>query len=107
MLTEEGFRRWIGYAKRVLPTAGYDDPAGHIRFAHAQASRFKPDVQGRFQLTDRLRHAADIDRDVTIVGAGSRLELWNPATYGADLAEYRQNLAFHQDEFDLLGEDLA
>jgi len=106
VLTEAGFARWIRFARQAIPAAGYDDPAGTIRYAHSQASRFKPDVQGRFQLADRLRFAVGIDRDVTIVGAGSRLELWNPATYGADLVEHRANLAFHQDQYDLLGEDV-
>ena len=103
LLTAAGFDDWIAHLRNVIPAAGYDEPGGHIRYAHAQASRFKPDVQGRFILADRLRFAAAIDRDITVVGAGSRVELWNPATYGADLGEFRQNLEFHQDEFDLLG----
>jgi len=107
VMTDAGFARWIAHLKAVLPTAGYADPAAHIRTAYAQASRFRPDVQGRFALADRLRHAAGIDREVTIVGAGARIELWNPATYGLDLPEWTENLAFHQDAFDLLPDDAA
>ena len=105
VLTDAGFERWIEHIKDVLPSSGYDDPGGHIRYAHSQASPFKPDVQGRFQLADRLRFAAGIDREVTVVGAGSRVELWNPATYGLDLGEFKQNIEFLQGTFDLLRDD--
>ena len=105
VFTEAGFARWMAHAKRVLPDAGYDNPAAHIRFAYSQGSRFKPDVQGRFQLAERLRLGAGIERDVTIVGVGSRLELWHPQLHSTDVMELSQNLAHHQDEFDLLGDD--
>ena len=84
----------------ACPASGFDNPGAHLALAHAQAISFKPDIQGRFLLPERLRHPAGIDRDVTVVGAGSRVEFWNPATYGLDLDEVRQNLAFVQGDID-------
>ena len=101
-LTPAGFDQWIKHLQAVMPDTGFENQGAHLRYAHSQASQFKPDVQGRFQLADRLRFAAGIDREVTIVGAGARVEMWNPATYGLDLAEYKQNIEFLQDRFDLL-----
>jgi MraZ protein len=100
--TDAGFARWIRYARTEIRTAGYDSPGAHLAYAHAQATRFRPDAQGRFILADRVRFAADIDRDVTVVGAGNRIELWNPATYGRELEEYQHNLRDLHDGFDLL-----
>lgn len=102
VMTLAGFDQWVGYLRSKLPTSGFQDLGAHLSYAHAQASRFKPDVQGRFQLSDRLRFAAAIERDVTVVGVGRRIELWNPANYGLELDEYRQNLEFLQDGFDLV-----
>ena len=99
-MTVEGFERYVAQLRRRLPASGYDNPGAHLALAHAQAISFRPDIQGRFLLPERLRHPAGIDRDVTVVGAGSRVEFWNPATYGLDLDEVRQNLAFVQGDID-------
>jgi MraZ protein len=99
-MTAEGFDRYVEQLRRRLPASGFDNPGAHLSLAHAQAAGFKPDIQGRFLLPERLRHAAGIDRDVTVVGAGSRVEFWNPATYGLDLDDVRQNLAFLQGDID-------
>ena len=101
VLTAPGFRSWVDHLRRVLPGSGFDDPNTHVKLAHAQAATFKPDAQGRFLLPERFRFAAGIDRALTVIGVGSRIELWNPATYGRDLDELRQNLAFLQSSYDL------
>jgi MraZ protein len=99
-MTAAGFERYVEQLRRRLPASGFTNPAAHLALAHAQATAFKPDIQGRFILPERLRFAAGIDRDVTVVGAGSRVEFWNPATYGLDLDEVRQNLVFVQGDID-------
>jgi MraZ protein len=99
-MTASGFERYIEALKRRLPATGFEKPGAHLSLAHAQAVSFRPDAQGRFLLPERLRFAAGIDREVTVVGAGSRVEFWNPATYGLDLEDIRQNLAFVQADID-------
>lgn len=99
-LTTEGFERYVAQLRKRLPEAGFDKPGAHLSLAHAQALAFKPDIQGRFLLPERLRFPAGIDREVTVVGVGSRIEFWNPATYGADLEDIRQNLAAVQADID-------
>lgn len=103
VLTQAGYSAWIDRLKQVLPDSGLDDPSGTLVFAHTSSTRVKPDIQGRFQLPERFRTAAGIDRDVTLVGAGSRIEVWNPASYGPDSAEHRRNLEYVQTtvDFDL------
>jgi MraZ protein len=102
-MTAQGFERYVEQLRKRLPDSGYTNPGAHLSLAHAQAVSFKPDIQGRFIVPERLRHFAGIDRDVTVVGAGSRVEFWNPATYGLDLDDIRQNLAHVQGliDFDL------
>jgi MraZ protein len=99
-MTAQGFERYVEQLRKRLPASGYDSPGAHLSLAHAQAVSFKPDIQGRFIVPERLRHFAGIDREVTVVGAGSRVEFWNPATYGLDLDEIRQNLVAIQSDID-------
>ena len=40
-----------------------------------------PDKQGRVQLTQPLREYAQLDKDVMIIGTGSRVEIWNLARW--------------------------
>ncbi len=95
------FSAWVERIRAQLATSGFDDPAAHVRYAHARSAPFRPDLQGRFVLPDRFREAAGIDREVTVVGVGDRVELWDPATYGRDLDELEQNISFLQSTYDL------
>jgi MraZ protein len=99
-MTAAGFERYVEQLRLRLPASGFDKPGAHLALAHAQSSAFKPDMQGRFLLPERFRFFAGIDREVTVVGAGSRVEFWNPATYGFDLDDVRQNLAYVQQDID-------
>lgn len=44
------------------------------------------DKQGRMSIPPTLRDFADLDRDVVVIGARDRLEIWNPARW----REYEQ-----------------
>ncbi len=55
-------------ATRLLAAAAHDDV---------------PDKQGRVTLPAALRHYAGLDRDLVVVGAMSRLEIWEPAAWAA------------------------
>ncbi|MEW1957271.1 division/cell wall cluster transcriptional repressor MraZ [Kineococcus sp. NPDC059986] len=49
------------------------------------ASSEVPDKQGRFTVPPLLRQYAALDRDVAVIGAGSRVELWDLPTWEAYL----------------------
>lgn len=45
-----------------------------------------PDKQGRFTIPANLRQYAGLDRDVTVIGAGTHLEIWDTAVWTDYLA---------------------
>ena len=56
------------------------------RWAHFRAEDATPDRQGRITITPLQRAWADLDRDVVVIGAGNRLEVWNPEKWATYLA---------------------
>jgi len=50
----------------------------------------KPDKQGRITIPALLRTYAGLKRDVTVIGAGSRIEIWDQASWQKYLAEHEQ-----------------
>ena len=57
------------------------------------ASDEVPDKQGRFTIPAKLREYAGLDREVTVIGAGSRLEVWDSVAWNAYLEETEQSFA--------------
>lgn len=56
--------------------------AGPIqRFLFAGAYQAEPDKQGRIVLPAGLREYAGLDKEVTIVGASTRAEIWDSGTW--------------------------
>ena len=47
------------------------------------ASQEIPDKQNRITLPVSLREYAGLERDLTVIGAGSRAEIWDTATWDA------------------------
>ncbi len=56
-----------------------------VRAFMANADNVRPDSQGRISVISRLREAAGLGRDVKVIGAGERIELWTPQRW-ADVA---------------------
>ncbi|MDR0285954.1 MAG: cell division/cell wall cluster transcriptional repressor MraZ [Propionibacteriaceae bacterium] len=54
------------------------------RWAQYRAEDAAPDKQGRVTISPLQRAWAKLDRDVVVIGAGLRLEVWNPDVW----AEY-------------------
>lgn len=46
-----------------------------------------PDKQGRITLPSQLRQFAGLDRDVVVVGADTRVEIWDASAWATYLAE--------------------
>lgn len=49
-----------------------------LRQFTSAAREMRPDSQGRVSVPQELRDYAELDRDVIVVGADDRIELWNP-----------------------------
>lgn len=57
------------------------------------ASDELPDKQGRISIPAQLRTYAGLDRDVAVIGAGSRVEIWDLAAWETYLAEQEAGYA--------------
>ena len=62
------------------------------------ASDEVPDKQGRVTIPAKLREYAGLDREVTVIGAGSRLEVWDSGAWNAYLEETEQSFAETEEE---------
>jgi MraZ protein len=72
------------------------------RMFFSSASDETPDKQGRVTLPARLREYAGLDRDCVVVGANTRLEIWDAAAWAAYEAEQEQAFAAQDEEAPLL-----
>ncbi len=80
---------WEEFGARLcaLPSAQAKDLK---RFFFAGAAELVPDKQGRVQLTPVLREYAHLDKDVMVIGTGSRVEIWDLSRwnrYNAEISE--------------------
>ncbi len=59
----------------------------YSRVFFASASDEVPDKQGRITIPPGLREYAALSRDCAVIGANTRLEIWDSAAWEAYLAE--------------------
>ena len=64
----------------------------YSRVFFASASDEVPDKQGRITIPPALRNYAGLDRDCAVIGANTRLEIWDATAWEA--YEANQNEAF-------------
>lgn len=57
------------------------------RFFFSGAAEVEPDKQGRILIPQNLREHAGLEKDVTVIGAAVRAEIWDTARWNA----YNQN----------------
>jgi len=65
----------------------------YLRVLLSGASDELPDKQGRVTVPAALRTYAGLDRDVAVIGAGTRVEIWDAAAWEAYLAEQEEAFA--------------
>lgn len=65
----------------------------YLRGFLAYASDEIPDKQGRIPLSAALRQYAGIDRDVAVVGLGSRVEIWDETSWADYLSRTENDYA--------------
>lgn len=70
----------------------------YLRVFLSGASDEVPDRQGRFTVPVNLRQYAGLGREVTVIGAGTRLEVWDSAVWDAYLAASEQSFADIEEE---------
>ena len=67
-----------------------------VRFFLSGATECELDKQGRFLIAGKLREVASLDKDVTIIGMGTRIEIWNKEKWEDHISE--ENLSIEEIE---------
>lgn len=82
---------WKKLAEKVnlLPTATDRNAAAFVRMFFGKASAVAVDKQGRIPIAARLIEFAGLGKDVVLVGANTRLELWDENAWN----EYQNGLS--------------
>ena len=80
MYTEE---EWEKVAEKVnqLPTATDRNAAAFVRLFFGKATAVAVDKQGRVPVSKRLLDFANLSKDIVLVGANTRLEIWDAAEW--------------------------
>lgn len=65
----------------------------YLRVLLSGASSETPDKQNRVTVPVPLRSYAGLDRDLVVIGAGTRAEIWDAETWEAYLAEQETSFA--------------
>ncbi len=65
----------------------------YLRLFLSGANAEVPDKQHRVTIPAQLRAYAGLDRDVTVIGAGNRAEIWDTAAWEAYYAEQEAGFA--------------
>ncbi len=80
LYTEE---EWEKVAEKVnqLPTATDRNAAAFVRLFFGKATAVSVDKQGRVPVSKRLLDFAGLSKDIVLVGANTRLEIWDAAEW--------------------------
>jgi MraZ protein len=74
------------------------------RFLISSCVECPPDAQGRILIPPFLREHAKLDKDVTILGAGKRIEIWDRGRLDQELARTHAQFREISTEVSKLGE---
>jgi MraZ protein len=70
----------------------------YLRVFLSGASAETPDSQNRITIPANLRTYAGLDRELTVIGAGSRVEIWDSEAWETYLAEQEASFANTEEE---------
>ncbi len=62
------------------------------RFLFAGAAEVEPDKQGRILLPQNLREYAGLEKEVMVIGASSRAEIWDKARWNSSCEELTSDM---------------
>ncbi len=73
---------WLNFETKLkeLPLSDKNS-RNFVRFFFAGATECETDKQGRFLIPSNLRVAASLEKEAIIIGVGTRLEIWDKATW--------------------------
>jgi MraZ protein len=91
LLPLEEFRRMHDQIRQAPVTS--KQARDYLRVFLSGASDELPDKQGRISIPPALRTYAGLDRDVAVIGAGTRVEIWDLASWESYLAEQESGYA--------------
>jgi MraZ protein len=91
LLPLEEFRRMHDQIRQAPVTS--KQARDYLRVFLSGASDELPDKQGRISIPPALRTYAGLDRDVAVIGAGTRVEIWDLAAWETYLAEQESGYA--------------
>ena len=95
---------WLNFETKLKGLPLSDKNARNfVRFFLSGATECELDKQGRFLIAGKLREVAKLDKDVTIIGAGTRIEIWDKAKWEEHNSE--ENLSIEEIEQNM--EDLG
>lgn len=94
---------WKAFVEKLgtLPTLN-PDVRKFIRFFMAGASEVEVDKQGRILIPANLKDFAALEKDIVLIGAGSRVEIWSKERYeGTVTYDDMEEIAMHMSELGL------
>ena len=69
---------WLNFETKLKALPLSDKNARNfVRFFLSGATECEIDKQGRFLIPNNLRNAAKLEKEVVIIGVGTRLEIWD------------------------------
>ena len=73
---------WLNFETKLKTLPLSDRNARNfVRFFLSGATECELDKQGRFLIPNNLRNSAGLEKEVIIIGVGTRLEIWNKDTW--------------------------
>ena len=91
LLPMDEFRRMHDQIRQAPVTS--KKARDYLRVFLSGASDELPDKQGRISIPPMLRTYAGLDREVAVIGAGSRVEVWDLGAWESYLAEQEAGYA--------------
>lgn len=86
------YEDWCDFENRIVNLAPDNlDVQAYVRFMVSGATECPIDNQGRTLLPQFLRDYAKLQREVTIAGVGTRIELWNKSLFDEDQSRTQVN----------------
>lgn len=95
---------WTAFEEKLqkLPSLTNPDVRKFIRFFMAGASEVEVDKQGRILIPASLKEFAVLEKDVVLIGAGSRVEIWSKERYEGTVSyDDMEEIALHMSELGL------
>lgn len=95
---------WTAFEEKLqkLPSMTNPDVRKFVRFFMAGATTVEVDKQGRILIPAGLKDFAALEKDVVLIGVGSRMEIWSKERYEGTVSyEDMEEIATHLSELGL------